>query len=74
MRLIYLLIGLVIISSLIIFYKDSMFAPETTSDQTVKEQTQQVLDEAKRATEEMQKALEEQQRRYEQLENNDNNN
>jgi hypothetical protein len=68
MRLIYLLIGLVIVSSLIIYYKNTMITPEATSDQTVKQQTQQVLDEAKRATEQMQKALEEQQRRYEELE------
>ena len=69
MRLLSLILTLVIISALIIYYKNAMNIPETTSDQTVKEQTQQVLDEAKRATEQMQKTLEEQQRRFEELEN-----
>ena len=73
MRLLSLIFTLVIISALIIYYKNSMVIPETTSDQTVQEQTQQVLDEAKRATEEMQRALEEQQRRFEELENKNSN-
>jgi len=68
MRLIYLLIGLVIISGLIVYYKNTVITPEITTDQTVQQQTQQILDETRRATEEMQKALEEQQRRYEELE------
>ena len=68
MRLISLVLALVIISALLIFYKDSMFEPKTTSDQTVRQKTQQVLDEAKRATAEMQKAIEEQNRRFEELE------
>ena len=68
MRLLSLVFALVIISALIVYYKNSMVMPDTNSDQTVKQQTQQVLDEAKRATEEMQKALEEQNRRFDELE------
>jgi len=70
MRLLSLVFALVIISGLIFYYKSSMVVPENRSDQTVKQQTQQVLDEAKRATAEMQRALEEQNRRFEEVEQN----
>lgn len=70
MRLLSLVFALVIISALIVYYKSSMVVPENTSDQTVKQQTQEVLDEAKRATAEMQRALEEQNRRFEEVEQN----
>lgn len=69
MRLISLIFALVAIAALIIYYKNSIVPVENTSDQTVREQTKQVIDEAKQATEQMQKTLEEQQRRMdEQLE------
>lgn len=68
MRLLSLVLGLVVVVAVIIYFKNTVEVPETTSDQTVKQQTQKVLDEAKRATEEMQKALEEQQRRFEEIE------
>ena len=68
MRLISLIFALVIISALLVYYSNTNIKPDTKSEQTVKQQTQQVLDEAKRATEEMQKALEKQQKRFEELE------
>ena len=68
MRLIYLVIGLVIIAGLIVYYKNTMITPQTNSGQTVQQQTKQVIDQAKQVSTQMQKSLEEQEKRVEELE------
>ena len=68
MRLITLIFALVIIISLLVYYKDAMLGPKPTSDQTVVEQSRQIIDSAKHSTDEMQKALEAQQKRMEEME------
>lgn len=68
MRLISLVLALVIIAGLLVFYKDALFGPESNPDQTVQEQTQEVLEETRRATEAMQKQLDEQKKRFDNLE------
>lgn len=69
MRLLSLIFALVIISYLVVNYSNTVVKPDA-SDQTVKQQTKQVIDEAKQATEQMQKALEQHQKRVEEMENN----
>ena len=68
MRLLSLIFALVIISTLIIYYNNSNLSTDATSDQTIIEQKQKLIDETRRATEEMQKAIDEQKRRFEELE------
>ena len=65
MRLISLVLTLVIISALIIYYKNSLIPVDNASNKTVKEQTKEVIDQAKQASDQMQKAMEEQQRKME---------
>ena len=67
MRLISLVLALAILAGIIVVYKDSLFSSKPKTDQTVKQQTQQMLDEAHKATDEMRKALEEQNRRMQEM-------
>lgn len=69
MRLITLVLALVIIAGLLVYYKDAMLGPKTDTNQTVVEQSRQIIDSAKQSSEDMQKALEAQQKKMEQLEN-----
>ena len=66
MRLISLVISLVIISGLVVYYKNSLTPMNKDSHQTVKEQARQIIDNAKNATNDIQKQMDEQQKRLEQ--------
>lgn len=68
MRLISLVLALVIIAGLLAYYKDALMGPKPASEQTVKEQTRQIIDSAKKSTDELQKALQAQQKKMEALE------
>jgi parvulin-like peptidyl-prolyl isomerase len=66
MRLISLVITLVIISGLVVYYKNSLLPTDKAPQQTVKEQARQIIDNAKNATTDMQKQMEEEQKRLDQ--------
>ena len=67
MRLISLVLTLVIISGLLIYYKDAILPANNDSDQTVKEQSKQIIDSAKESSEALRKSLEEQQKRMDDM-------
>ena len=67
MRLISLVLALVITASLLVYYKDAILAPNTNPEQTVKEQSRQIIDSAKQSAEDMQKALQEQQQHMQEV-------
>ena len=69
MRLLSLVLTLVIISGLLIYYKDAIFSSSPNPDQTVRQQSQQIIDSAKQSGDELRKALEEQQKRMDELQN-----
>ena len=66
MRLVTLVMALIIISGLIVYYKNSLIPVDKAPQQTVKEQARQIIDNAKTATSDLQKQLEQQQKRLEQ--------
>ena len=66
MRLLSLVLSLVIISGLVIYNKNSLFPDNKNSDQTVKEQARQIIDNAKSSANDLQKQMEEQQKRLDQ--------
>ncbi len=68
MRLITLVLALVIIVALLVYYKDAMLGANTDPNQTVVEQSRQIIDSAKQSTEDMQKALDAQQKKMEEVE------
>jgi len=68
MRLISLVLALVIIAGLLVYYKDAMLGAKPQGDQTVVEQSRQIIDSAKQSSEELQKSLQEQQKKMEQME------
>ena len=70
MRLLSLVLALVIISGLLIYYKDAIISSNPNPDQTVKQQSQQIIDSAKESGEELRKALEAQKKQMDELQNN----
>lgn len=70
MRLLSLVLTLVIISGLLVYYKDAILPTNADSDQTVKQQSKQIIDSAKESSEELRKALEAQQKQMDNLQNN----
>ena len=70
MRLLSLVLTLVIISGLLVYYKDAILPTNTDSDQTVKQQSKQIIDSAKQSGEELRKALEAQQKQMDDMQNN----
>ena len=67
MRLISLILALVGIVGVIIYAKDSINSKPVATDQTVKQQTRQLIDDAQQTVDEVQKKLEEQQKKMEEL-------
>ena len=70
MRLLSLVLTLVIISGLLVYYKDAILSTNPDSDQTVTQQSRQIIDSAKESGEELRKALEAQQKQMDNLQNN----
>lgn len=65
MRLFSLVLALVIISGIIIYYKNSLPPVAPAPQTTVKEQARQIIDNAKTAAGDVQKQIEEQQKQLE---------
>ena len=70
MRLLSLVLTLVIISGLLVYYKDAILSTNADPDQTVTQQSKQIIDSAKESGEELRKALEAQQKQMDNLQNN----
>lgn len=70
MRLLSLVLTLVIISGLLVYYKDAILSTSSDPDQTVTQQSKQIIDSAKESGEELRKALEAQQKQMDNLQNN----
>lgn len=67
MRLMSLILALLILGGLVTYYKSTLPTPERTSDETVKEQARQIIDDAKKTTEALQQQLEKQNKDFEKL-------
>ena len=67
MRLITLVLALIILSGLVVYYKNVLIPTDKAPQQTMKQQARQIIDNAKNATNDIQKQMEEQQKRLEQF-------